>query len=463
MESKLESKKSSFDENYKQAEKLEKNEYKRNKKEKTNFVGDVEDLKRKQPVLKDFDSGYIVDFIEIVIYLLDNFSLKDEELKVKEQQKDKFYNYITLIQNTIDVYVERILFYLYAMNGDNETDRFSLIEQLLKVLLRNLDYFESFTFVNSPYIFGERYTLIDIILFASLSKLYIYFLDATIRDCCLPETTKWFSSLLALEEISSFHGQFNFCITSHISLYENLIKKDMTNIMINEEKFNHEFSMADLLECFSRLLALRRQNSQDLEQDYYVPGIIKKGSKFIRSKSNEIYENCEYIDDIELLKIKIEDTLLKNFKTEDYSVWLFDYITEEEPEDTSHESENQQLKKFFFELKEKFEETTLPSINYMTIYSNCEDNSREDDYNLSFEECPIHSPKVFLSKNLRGFVIVEGKKPHNFLNELESLDQIILMNKKEEDAVDFLMEFIGREEKFSFERIYEEEVGGFVK
>ena len=238
----------------------------------------------------------------------------------------------------------------------------------------------------------------------------------------------------------------------------------MTNIIINEEKFNHEFSLIDLLECFARLIELRKKKSQNKNENFYVFGEIDNSSKIIRSKSNEIYENCDNIDDIELLKIKIEDTLLKNFKTEDHSVWLFDYIREEESfEDESHQSENEQLKKFYFELKDKFAETTFPSINYMTIYSNCEENSHEDDYNASFEECPIHSPKVFLSKNLRGFVIVEGKKPHEFLSDFESLDQIILVDKRGDEAVQTLMDFIGLENEFLFERIYEEEVGGFVK
>ena len=466
IESRQKTKKSDFDENFKLSTDMEENKFVRKKRVKQPYMN-IEELKKTQPVLKDNNSFYITDLIEIVRIFFDNFEFKDKSLKLRKEDMNKFFNYMVFIEDKVDNCVNEILYELYYLKDEDDSIRFTNIENLLKKLLKQLDFFETFIFVNNTFIFGEHHHVIDIILFVSLARMYIYFFDETIRDCCLPETTKWFLSLVDLEGIKQFYGEFNLCIKNYILFYENLANQDTTHIRINEKKFTQDFCLKELYICFERLIELKKREMpewKDQNGDYYVLGNPSNLKKLFRGKSNEIYESCSKITDIDLLKTKIEDTLLKNLRAEEYSVWTFDYITDQEDwEDEQNQTQNEQLTEFYQEMQEQFDKTEIEGISYMLIYSNCEIDNHEENMGFDYEICPEHDPRVFIHKNMKGFVVVKGNEPHQFLNEYESLDQINLVQQKDEEAIQTLKDFIHFENSFSFERIHSESLSRWSK
>jgi hypothetical protein len=356
------------------------------------------------------------------------------------------------------------------MGEHNKEEQFHVMDRNLKQLIKRLDCFETFILVKNDFVFGDHFSLIDLMLFGSLSKMFIFFFDGIIREGCLYNTTRWFKNFLTMQEIHETYGVINLCIRNYLSNFENLTKTSIKNLKIIENKFKNEFQLNGFKKCMDRFIKLRKDTIQETDQDeqYDLPfesilRPLKSSKKKITNGFNNsgIYKTCDRIDDLDLLILKTEETQLNSYKSENYSVWVFDYIREsEEQMDYGDEenSPNQQVYDFYDELTETISSNSNRFICYVSIFSNCEEMEGEQNYSMNFEVCRKHGNKIFMKKNLRGLVIQKGHDSLNFLSNYESLDQIMLTEKTEDNAIETLKDFINQRNLFEMEKIYQETI-----
>ena len=462
-------KKSQFDKNFRLTKILNKQKFKKPSKKRESIKDrrSVEIIRKYQPVLRTHSGRYIVDFINIIIEIVQHCEFKHETLKIKVKDYNKFKNYMIFIEKQIDYHVNNLLYELYEMSENNKEEQFHVMDRNLKQLIKRLDCFETFIFVNHDFMFGDHFSLIDLMLFGSLSKMFIFFFDGIIREGCLYNTTRWFKTFLSMPEIHETYGVINLCIRNYLSNFENLTQNSIKNLKIIENKFNQEFQLNGFKACMDRFIKLRRDTKQENDQDEQVElpyESILRPLKSIKKKKNGfnnsgIFKTCDRIDDIDLLILKVEETQLNNYKTENYSVWVFDYIRESEEQlgyDDEENSPNQQVHDFYDELTETISSDPTKFICYITIFSNCEEPEREENYSVDFEICRKHENRIFMKKNLRGLVIQKGHESLNFLSNYESLDQIILTKKTKDTAIETLKDFINQKGLFEMEKIYQE-------
>lgn len=463
-------KKSQFDKNFRLTKILEKTKFKKSikKRESLRDNREFETIRKYKPVLRTARGRYIVDFINIIIEIVQHCEFKYDTLKIEVKEYNKFKNYMIFIEKQIDYHVNNLLYELYDMSENNKEEQFHVMDRNLKQLIKRLDCFETFILVKYDFVFGNNISLIDLMLFGSLSKMFIFFFDGIIREGCLYNTTRWFKNFLDMPEIHETYGVINLCIRNYLSNFENLTKNSIKNLKIIENKFNQEFQLNGFKQCMNRFIKLRADIKHEScpEDQFELPfeqilKPLKNSKKKINNGFNNsgIYKTCDRIDDIDLLIMKTEETQLNNYKSENYSVWVFDYIREnEEPdyEDDEGNSPNQQVHDFYDELTKTISSNSNKFICYITIFSNCEEPEGEQNYSNEFEECTKHENKIFMKKNLRGLVIQKGHDSLNFLSNYESLDQIILAEKRGDTAIETLKDFINQKNLFEMEKIYQE-------
>lgn len=463
--------KSQFDKNCKKTKYLDKQKLKEEEEGEVAKEKDVSLLMRYSPVLEVGKNDYVTDFIKIVLLIVRDCKFKNEAIKVKEEDYGKLAAYMKNIEKEIDFYANNLLYELYNVNENNKKDQFHIMDKNLKQLIKKLDYFETFLLVKNTFVFGESFGIIDLMLFGSLSKMFIFFFDKKIRSGCLYNTTKWFKTFLKMEEIHVTYGVINLCIKNYFSSFENLTEKSIKNLKMVENKFNQEFRLKGLEECLKRFITLRKERvkekSGEIDMDNGngdFDSVLKpkKEKSLVSSFNNSgIYQNCNTIYDLDLLILKTEETQLNNFKPDDYSVWVFEYIKEDEEVleyNEDQETIHEQIYEFYYELLDKISNNSDKFFCYVVIYGNCEEFKGEENFDIPYEICEKHENKFFLTKNLKGFVVKKGQEGLGFLSDYESLDQIMLIRQSKENAIDILKDFIHQGNGFEMEKIYEEAI-----
>ena len=192
---------------------------------------------------------------------------------------------------------------------------------------------------------------------------------------------------------------------------------------------------------------------------------LQKKPKNLKTMSSnvDIYKDSDKISDIKTIIRKLEETILNNLNPDDYSLWLFDYIKEEEDtaqyeEDNISQSIESQIDRFYNDILADMSNSQNSIVGYIVIYSNCEELNKEDEFIGDFEICKNHSPNIFLNKNLKGFIVKKGHNALKFMTSYESLDQIILTKVNNKDVIGALKDFVNGREMFVMENIYKEVV-----
>lgn len=464
-------KKSEFDRNQNLNKVLDKQKLEKAGKHEEEFVEtDIEAVKSQKPVLLLANGQHVVNFSTIVLTILRNCTLKYAKLRVEENETTKFRNYMLYIDRKVDYNVNKILYELYSSTKNKCQSQFNRIDKFLKILLHNLDYFESFVFVKDSYIFGEDFSVVDLMLLGSLSRMFVLFFDERIREGCLNNTTKWLKSFIEIEEVRMVYGDFTFCVKNYLLFLENTPEKNLKNSKLIEKKYDQEFSLENLKICLKRLIKLKHTqtmneesrkkgwSTQTIESNSHKP---KHQRHNTNSSSIDMYKDSDKITDLDTLRQKIELTLLNNINTDEYSVWLFDYIKEADDQmnfedDNSSQSIEEQLFKFYQDMLVDMENNEMSMVGYMIIYSNCEELNKEEEFIDDFEICKKHSPNIFLNKNLKGLIVKKGQNALKFMTSYESLDQIILTKVKSKEQVDTLKDLVYSKGTFEMEKAYKE-------
>lgn len=430
---------------------------------------EIQTIKCQKPVLKTSKDTYIVNFTSIVLTILKHCTVKDTKLHIDESEITKFRNYMLYIDRRIDTNVNKILYEVYHASKTKRHAQYNRIDKLLKSLLQDLDYFESFVFVKDNYIFGEEFSVVDLMLFGSVARMFVLFFDERIREGCLNNTTKWLKCFIEMEEIRSVYGDFQFCVKSYLSLLENTSEKHHKHSKLIDKKYDQEFNLDNLRSCLKRLVKLRSiRSTNERNKKFDAKSSLTMDNESCKSthtrnhvSSIDIYKDCDKILDLDTMIRKIEETVLHNINPDEYSVWLFDYIKENddqahyEDEDTSQSIEGQ-LDRFYQDMLVDLENNENAVVAYMAVYSNCEELNKEEEFIGDFEICKDHSPNLFFNRNLKGVIVKKGLNALKFMTSYESLDQIILTKVQSKEEVFVLKDFVNNRGIFAMEKIYKE-------
>ena len=465
-------KKSEFDRNNNlnkvlDRQKLEKSE----KTEELVIDDDIKTLKQQKPVLKTTKGTYILNFSSIVLTILNECTLKYPDLRIADSDTNKFRNYMLYINRKIDYNVNKILYELYNWNKIKKQSHFNNIDKFLKVLLHNLEYFESFVFVKDSYIFGESFSVVDLMLLGAIARMFVFFFDERIREGCLELTTKWLKSFLEMDEIKSVYGDMILCIKNYILHLGHLPDKNVKTLKLADKKYEQEFTLERFKGCLQRLVKLRKENRISIirkKSENRLPSLTDKGmpkqkTGKLPKPNTDIYKDSDKITDLNILIRKLEETVLKNLLPDDYSLWIFDYIKEDEDtsnfdDDSLAQSSDLQIDRFYTDILEDMQGNAHSIVGYLAVYSNCEELNKEEEFIGDFEFCKNHPANIFLNKNLKGFIVKKGHAPLKFMTSYESLDQVILTKVNNKEIVTVLKDFINGRGLFSMEMIYKEVV-----
>ena len=137
---------------------------------------------------------YFYDEIEIIETLLEYCDMNEKFLKV--DNLNQVNNFLIYIEEKIDKHVQIVMDILYS--GEKCELYENLIESNEKIILENLQFFEEFVLPQNTFILGPDMTYLDLILAASISKLFIFFLDEKTRSIRVPNITSWFMKIFKL-------------------------------------------------------------------------------------------------------------------------------------------------------------------------------------------------------------------------------------------------------------------------
>ena len=450
-------KKSQFDTHFKLNKMLESKRPKlAQKDQKCEKAKDINMLMKNQPVLLIEKGKYITNFVDIVMMIVETCELTNPSLQLKRSEKEKFINYMLYVEQKIDYHANNLLYEMYRVTEDNKMDQFHVMSKNLRQLLKKLEFFETFIFVKNEYLFGDTISLADFMLFGSLLKIFIFFFDKKIRTGCLHKTTQWFKSFLKMTEIQATFGAINLCIKNFISSFENVTEYSLRKLKVPDNKFESIFSIDSLKTCLQHFLRLRVKEKSIKGDENMSPVCCRPKKKINNAFNNKgIYKECSQINDLNTLICKIEETELNLFTSESHSVWVFDFIKEDDSEESRKDTERE-INEFFDELGKQHTNMKEKFICYVVVFSNCEEFKGELNFEENIEICPEHDPNLFLSKSLKGLIIKEGDKPIDFISNYEGLDQILLHKQEKDNAIDTIKDFIHQRDFFSMERINKE-------
>lgn len=327
------------------------------------------------------------------------------EMNIK---KLKINNYLIYIKQKIEKPVNFIFDEIHKMNS-NHSDISNRVQIYLKKLLNNLNYFENYLLVESSFLFGEKMSLIDIILFSALHRMFKLFFSEKIRTFNLINITKWFGKIIIKEEYKNVFGNFKFCRQSYISVLEYEERKSSHNCILEISKIK-KFDIFEVKNIFEDLVFNKFSQLQ------------------IQSK----------IDQLSIF-----------FDTEEYKMYFFEYIIVEESfieDDSDIDINDNELFQFFKSIK-NISKKLIDFIVYIVIYKNYEDEDMllNDCYDIKREE------KFFSSGNLlKGAFFAKGKLPED-IQKFESSDLIHIINIK--NTQDFISSIIKEENHFQSEKV----------
>lgn len=344
----------------------------------------------------------------IIFQILKQYKFRKSivEMNIK---KLKINNYLIYIREKIEKPVNFIFDEIYNMSS-NLLDISNIVQNYLKKLLNNLNYFENYLLVENSFLFGEKMSLIDIILFSALHRMFQFFFSEKIRTFNLINITKWFQKIIIKEEYKKVFGNFKFCSQSYISILE-YEKRKSSHSGISENSKIKKFEILEAKNIFEDL-------------------IFNK------------FSQLEFQSKIDQLSIF--------FDTEEYQMFFFEYIIVEESfidDESDMDINDNELFQFFKSIK-NISNKLKDFIVYVVIYKNFDD---EDTLLKNNYDSNKREEKFFSNGNLlKGAFFSKGKLPED-IQKFESSDLIHII--KIENTQEFITTIVKEENHFQSEKV----------